>query len=311
VIDPFLHLDIDTDGIHAILFEGTFSNKKIVDQYRLHYDDMPETKQEENLFQKGMERIATKMELTSSLFAVIFVSPMDVCFRNISLPFTNKKKIRQILPLELSPRLPLPEEQWISDFILQDLNFTPDQQLLLTASILKSEVEKLVSGLKPFKINPLVITPKGYAAALCFLKQRREISDFLFVHMDKRVITLTLVADRKPVLLRSFARADQTPEQIGQIALQTITGFRQRSESDKIFDLFIATKDPSQYRQENLAALEKVLSKESDARPPTIETLDSENLLSSISPSSQPEKLFNFCRGEFGAEPFFKKQKQA
>jgi general secretion pathway protein L len=39
-----------------------------------------------------------------------------VSFRNLSVPFHDLKKIRQILPFELEPSLPVPVEDLIFDF---------------------------------------------------------------------------------------------------------------------------------------------------------------------------------------------------
>lgn len=307
--DPFLHLDIDNSGIHAMIVESTFSNKKIIGEYHLMYEDLPAPESDETLFRLGLATIAEQLDMDACSFAVIFVSPLDVCFRNISLPFTNEKKIRQILPFELATHLPLPEESYVSDFFTQELQFLQGQQMILSASIRQSDIEQLVFGLKPFKIKPLVITPKGYAIAVSFLKLRKEVADFVLIHIDSQVITLTLVADRKPLMVRSFASIDQTAQEIGIAILQTILGFRQRSGSKKVFDIFISTQEPSQYTPETITTLWETLSKQSDTRPLILEIVDSEELISFISPESQPEHLFNFCRGQFGSDTFFQKYK--
>ena len=312
--DPFLYLDMDVGGIHAMVVESTFSNKTILGQYHLMYGDLPELESGETLFQSGMKVIAAELDLDACSVAMIFISPLNVCFRNISLPFTQEKKIRQILPLELSPHLPLPEEPYVSDFFTQEVEFHEGRQLILSASILESDIEQLVSGLTPLKIRPLVITPNGYAHAVSFLKQRKlkqrkEAMNFVLIHHGTQVISLTLVVNQKPVTVRSFASMDPTAQELGLATLQTILGFRQRSGSDTLFDIFISTKTPSKYPPETLTTLSQILSRPSDPRPLIIETVDSNKLLSFISPKSRPEGLFNFCRGQFGSDTIFQKYK--
>jgi len=307
--DPFLYLDLDADGIHAMIVESTFSNKTIMGEYRLMYGDLPEPESGETLFQSGMKAIAAELDMDACSVAMIFISPLNVCFRNISLPFSQEKKIRQILPLELSPHLPLPEAHYVSDFFTQEVQFRQGRQLILSASILESDIEQLVSGLAPFKIKPLVITPNGCAHAVCFLKQRKETMDFVLIHHGTQVISLTLVVNQKPVTVRSFTSMDPTARELGLATLQTILGFRQRSGSDTLFDIFISTKTPSQYTPETITTLSQILSRPSDPRPLIIETVDSNKLISFISPKSRPEGLFNFCRGQFRSDTVFQKYK--
>ncbi|MBU3951276.1 MAG: PilN domain-containing protein, partial [Proteobacteria bacterium] len=214
--------------------------------------------------------------------------------------------------LYTSPRMPLPEEPHISDFILQEVQFVRGQQLILSASILESDIQQWVDCLKPFNIKPLVITPKGHAAAICFLKQRKEAANFILIHMDTLDITLTVVADRKPVIVRSFAAADYTARELGQTVLQTLLGFRHRSGSDIVFDVFVSTQKSDPTIPPMISALENILSEHPDLQPVTLnalEIVDSGEILSILSPNHQPEGVFNFCRGQFGSDTFFHQYK--
>ena len=133
--------------------------------------------------------------------------------------------------------------------------------------------------------------------------------DFVLIHHGTQVISLTLVVNQKPVTVRSFASMDPTGRELGLATLQAILGFRQRSGSDTLFDIFISTKTPSEYTPETITTLSQILSRPSDPRPLIIETVDSNKLLSFISPKSRPEGLFNFCRGQFGSDTIFQKYK--
>ncbi|MBU0969921.1 MAG: PilN domain-containing protein [Proteobacteria bacterium] len=310
--EPFLYLDIDGKGIHAMILEVSFSKKKVLSQCHLQYDSLGQSEPGTNPFPAAMAAMAAKMDITACTKAVILIPALDVCFRNISLPFFNEKKIRQILPFELAPHLPLPEEPYVSDFILQDVRFVRDQQLILSASTLESDIRQWVDCLKTFNIKPLVITPKGHAAAVCFLKQRKEVANFILIHMGTLDITLTVVADRKPVIVRSFAATHYTAQELGAEFSRTLLGFRHRSGSDIVFDVFVAAQESSHHAPHITAALEKILAARLDPGPVTANTfeiVDSGELLSILSLDSQPESLFNFCRGQFGSDTFFHQYK--
>jgi len=305
---PFLHLDINANGIHARIIGGSSSREKEVDHLYLAYADLQDPLPTKTHFQAGLDLITTKLDLSSCSEAILVISSLDISFRNISTPFTNGKKIRQILPLELAPHLPLPEAPYVSDFFIQEVQFVADQQLILSASISESTIRQLVSDLKPFHITPVVITPKGYATAVCFLDQQTS-THFLFIHMDTHEINLILIANGKPVVARALGigyletgspgAKNFSPQKLAQTAIQTILGFRQRSESEAVFDIFILSPEQpgiaSQIRSalgENLP--QPICVKEIDAPP-----------LAFISPDRQPAYLFNFCKGEFGSVSFF------
>ncbi|MCP3940080.1 MAG: PilN domain-containing protein [Desulfobacteraceae bacterium] len=310
----FLNIEIDEGGICAQILEISFSQKKVVDEYCLQYEDLPETKTGETCFHRAMDLLGTKMDLAGCTSAVVLISSLDVCFRNINLPFTSENKIKQVLPFELAPYLPLVDKTYVTDFFTQDIQSIQDQQAVLTASVQESVIEQLVLSLKKFNIHPCVICPRGYALAVSFLKQRKDVSNFVFIHIGQCDITLTIVVDRKPVVVRSFVLTEYTPERLVQDTRRTILGFRQRSGSKAAFDVFMVTSVLFQNTSEITQALNTIVSKQSEFerpgfRSPIVEMLDSKKILTLISPDSQPDFLFNFCKGQFKFGSFLKKNR--
>jgi general secretion pathway protein L len=321
---PFLHLDINAGGIHARILEGSSSREKKLDKLDLAYEDLPEALSPKTPFQAGLDLIATRLDLSSCSEAIVMISSLTVSFRNISTPFTNDKKIRQILPLELAPHLPLPEEPYVSDFFIQEAQFVSDQQLILSASILESDIRQLVADLKLLHITPVVVTPKGLAAAACFLSLQKS-TNFLLIHMDTHEIGLTLIANGKIVAARSIGTgsiATEPPganspgarnfsiQKLAQIATQTILGFRQRSESTAVFDIFILSPEQPGIAAQIRSALGESLPPQPDLPGSQICVEEIETPpLARISPDRQPDHLFNFCKGEFGSVSFFQTHK--
>lgn len=322
---PFLHLDINAGGIHARILEGSSSREKKLDTFYLAYEDLPEALSPKTPFQAGLDLIATKLDLSSCSEAIVMIPSLTVSFRNISTPFTHEKKIKQILPLELAPHLPLPEEPYVSDFCIQEAQFVLDQPLILSASILESDIRQLIADLNPLHITPVVITPKGPATAASFLSLQTS-TNFLLIHMDTHEISLTLIANGKPVVARSIGTKsigtkssgpiNVSPKRLAQTVIQTILGFRQRSESTANFDIFIAESDQPGIASQIHAALGESLLRQSgtpsgapaDAQKICIEEIETPPL-AFISPDRQPDHLFNFCKGEFGSVSFFQTHK--
>lgn len=66
-------------------------------------------------------------------------------FRNIKLPFKDKKKIDQIIAYELEPRIPYRVDDILIDYVIAD---QPDQSEIFAAATLKSNVGELVKLLE-------------------------------------------------------------------------------------------------------------------------------------------------------------------
>ena len=134
-----------------------------------------------------------------------------VSFRNLSVPFHDIKKIRQILPFELEPTLPIPVEELIFDFeaVKRD-----KQQDLLTFSVKKTEIQRYLDLLGTVNLRPAVIMPGGYAAARFISTMTDDSGDFLFIDTGegnhtiyavcsghvRMVRTLPVASDGNPVI---------------------------------------------------------------------------------------------------------------
>lgn len=314
---PFLYLDIDSAGIHAFVVESSFSSKKILDQSTLNYEDLESIDTEESLFQRGMAVIASQIDLDICSEAVIFLDSSQISYRNLSLPFFNKKKINQILPFELSALLPMPENTYVTDFLTQEICFQEDQQLILSASIPKTEVGQFVDSLKPYKVKPLVITPKGYAGAVCFMSQARDISDFLFVYLGNCDYTIVLVVDKKPVVVRSLgALTGPTPDipadisaDIARAVHQTLTGFSRQSGGVKNFNVILGVSHKTQVTNKAVGNLKKKLADHPCLTLSSLSPMDMDTAVLEMSPFRQPDQLLNFCKSQFVSDTLLRRYK--
>lgn len=306
----FLYLELDNSGIKAQIVEQSNKQDLIKNDCHVMFEDLPDSEESKNPFDEGMNMVAQQLDLGSCSTAVIFVSPFSVFFRTIDMPFDSDKKITQILPFELETVLPYGNRTYISDF--HRLGLKDSSNLILTASVPESDLETYFSVLGRYGIKPSIITHKGYAAAVTFLKHRPEVSSCIFIHVTPQAYTLVLVKDKKPCMTRVFKTASCSPENLVVSINRTILGFEQKTGLVSAFDIFVSSEDNdlcnriydalerSQDNQSRLSAAEQGGEKISAPQK-----TDGASLLTEIVPGKKIKFLFNFCKGRYGSSSFF------
>lgn len=82
-------------------------------------------------------------------------------FKRLSLPFTNKAKIRLVLPFELEPVLPFPVDQAVFDVLLKPSEEQSDQSDVFVATIKREVLEGYVKPFIDLGITPQRVTFGG------------------------------------------------------------------------------------------------------------------------------------------------------
>nr|MDA3787365.1 hypothetical protein [Desulfobacula sp.] len=294
----FLRLELDNSGIKAMIIDSGYKHNLIKDHCHVLFKDLPDSEENPDSFDAGMDMVAQKLDLQTCSTAIIFVSPLFICFRNIDLPFGSEKKIKQVLPFELETLLPVINETYISDFHMLDIE--KESNFILSASIVEARVGKYFLKLRSFGIKPLIVTPGGYAAAIGFLRENKEIATFAFLHVADSEITLVLVYNRKPCTVRTFLVSQYSPEDFAIYVRQTIMGFNQRTGVDILFDIIVSSDEGSPEAERIYIALE------AKYQPILRLKINSNAVLLNISPDKTVKYLFNFCQGQYGSSSFVK-----
>lgn len=224
-----LGIDIRKHSVTAVLLNSSLRENRVDDFIHIQISD-PDDPQ--NGLLAALEVLNEKMDLAGS-DNVVSIPAEHFTFRNLQIPFSNAKKIRMVLPLELEPTLPYSAKDLVIDF--HTLNGTPsgDQTELIAAAIEKTRLSPYIEALASSRFDPERLTLSGLPIALLLANQADLDEDQLFVEIDENCGTLFVLAGGRLQLIRSFplpkAGASKSKLLCAQIQ-QTLAAFQESSE---------------------------------------------------------------------------------
>ncbi len=268
-----LGVDFRKDSISAVLIRGSYKGVWI-DAHAHVFLERPEDL--EKGFTSCLEIVSDQVNLPT---VCVVALPSDQFFyRNITLPFTDPRKIDQMLPYELEQGLPVPADDLMIDFI-PVRHAMPEKKLtsrfgqlfgfasraastrILAAAIEKTRLTAYLSCLKQSGLEPERIVPGGYALSLCLIHATDSPSNWLLVDADKTHTALFLVLSRTLTVIRAFPGSGSSPsaEFLFPLIQQTLLS---ASEDILIEQIFLAggLSDASA----NASAVASVLSDKCD-----------------------------------------------
>jgi general secretion pathway protein L len=193
-----LGLDIREQSIAAVLLDSGFKGSQVIGQA---FFPIPESEDgEDQGLGKAIEAVVEKLKPAGAA-CVLGIPATFVSFRNLSLPFHDLKKIRQILPFELEPSLPLPVEELIFDFeaVKRD-----GHQDLLAFAARRDRIQFYLDTLSAANLNPVGIMPGGYAAARFISTMTSDSGDFLLIDTGENNHSVYAVCSGNVRMVRSL-----------------------------------------------------------------------------------------------------------
>ena len=221
-----LGLDIRRNSLAAVMINGTLQGQMIENLEYVDYSESPHPYGIENgddapgengekksvaaegdargeLLLKMLETLSQKMDLTGAACYVSFPSG-DVSYRNLIVPFKNKKKIRQVLPFELEPLIPGSVDEITVDFVALDSPTEQEETHLVAVAVNRSLLESFESCLKRGGVSPQAVVPGGSLLAEYLTTIYEEHSNYLFLDLDKENSTLFLIRNKQIASVRAF-----------------------------------------------------------------------------------------------------------
>ena len=215
----YLGLDIQNAAVAAVLIDSGLKGNWI----RAHsYIPFPEGADEPEALNAALETLVSQIDITGCSCIVSFPSE-QIYFRNMSLPFKQAKKIKQILPFELEPTMPMPIDELVIDFHRIETGDDESVTRLIAATVDTQQLRTFLELLSGHGIDPEIVTAGGYSAALCLsllgdIPENSVLVDIkgdkgtLFVlssgqlHMVRTVPSGSLAAARIEMLCRNIRR---------------------------------------------------------------------------------------------------------
>ncbi|MFH0729261.1 MAG: type II secretion system protein GspL [Pseudomonadota bacterium] len=232
----YLGLDLQEDALCAVLMESALKNRSMDWCIRIPLSDSGSS---QDRLDQAFNILNEKISLEGCTSALCV--PIDkVTCRNMRVPFTDTKKIRQVLPFELEPLLPFPVEDLVIDF--QKINTTPDGANILTIVAQVSALKPFLDTAGAYHLDPETLVPGAYATSLRLATDPDMPENWLLLDMHPERCGLLAVSDRKICLMRAFpvslSSSDQAPAICRQIQ-QTMAGIDSLLETDDVQTSFL------------------------------------------------------------------------
>ncbi len=205
-----LGIDISDELLSAVIVSGTGRDVQVTACGHLGLEDHADVREllPIMLEQMGWQGGRCVSGLSLSCFSL----------RNLELPFTQEKKIQQILPFELEEHLLIPVSEQICTTITtgESANGTS----LLAAAIEKQRLKQHLGDLKAGGLDPEKVCPSSFVLADYLNSAGAEGKDFLLLYGDMGSMTLVICHRQQIVFMRRLSY----PEKVFTDALFTFDG---------------------------------------------------------------------------------------
>jgi general secretion pathway protein L len=314
--DSLLIIRENCTGIDTWLVEGRGKSQIAQALARVTYDDLESVGEDQTLFDAGLafvvQAIDPAIKKDRRVQVLLLLPAGRFYFRHLSLPFTSRSKIRQVLPLELKTRFPKELGPVVTDFFGYVLKTQQAIPLVFSGSIEEEILESYHASLTAAGLKPVTIAPGSLAMVASFLKQNKEKKHFVFLDMDGCEMTLILVAQANVVQIRTLA-GDAAFHLVDQTIRQMLLGVWQRFGVTETFPIYICGNLDDATQKEMHDALADIFKFQSDftgqivCEPELTEPLtgptfvDASQCLALMSPDLG---VLNMCRGKYGSDSF-------
>jgi len=216
-----LAIDIRTRTLSAVLLTTGLKSLTIEDAIVVSLDQTPE---QQDPLQFALGQLDNRLPITDSA-AIVGLPGNQSFYRTLMMPFSDPKKIGQILAFELEPVLPLPVERMVFDFAVNQQN--NKAQILATVTD-QDYLNRVLDSFAQAGLHPQLIVPGGFALAAALAIQTHLPEQYLVMDMDTDHINLFALSQGHILMVRSMPfdmKADDTLKGLTSRIHQTLTGY--------------------------------------------------------------------------------------
>ena len=125
-----------------------------------------------------------------------------VNFRNLSMPFTDLKKIRQTLAFELETMMTSSADSHLADFI--DVARSGSQTSLIAGSVQKKYIAEHLAHFESLGVEPEILDIRNLPLANHILLQESSPENSMLIYLGSKKSTVILLNERKVALIRQL-----------------------------------------------------------------------------------------------------------
>ncbi len=125
-----------------------------------------------------------------------------VSFRNLSMPFTDLKKIRQTLVFELETLMASSVDKHLVDFI--DVDRSGSQTDLIAATVNRAYIAEHLSTFESLEVEPEILDVRNLPLANQVIMQPGSPENGMLLCLGSKKCSLVLFLDKKIVLIRQL-----------------------------------------------------------------------------------------------------------
>jgi general secretion pathway protein L len=130
-----------------------------------------------------------------------------VSLRNLSIPFVEKRKINQILPMELEDQLVKPVEEQLVEFMVT--GGSENESQLLVAALPKTDMQQFIEQLSSSGMRPEFVTLRTVALTEQYAAGMERSEGFLFIDAGFHSVNIAIVSSGRIIFMRRLAYPDR------------------------------------------------------------------------------------------------------
>lgn len=187
----FLAIDMKSDLITAIVFTVEAKAMRIEGHAVVSAADRP--------LAEVLTELSRKIDFHDTSCHIALAAD-SFFYRNLSLPFTDRKTIDKILPMELEENAPVKIERLLIDSMIVPED--KQKSRIIAAMIDREFLTTLLASLERVGLDPQTVTISGVPTALRLVHTPDHPPDFLLLNIDPQRATLILIRSGHIALIR-------------------------------------------------------------------------------------------------------------
>jgi len=160
----------------------------------------------EETLEQGLSTLSQSMNLTGGE-CIVAISGAETYYRNLTVPFKDKKKQREVLSFELEPNVPFPIDDLVLDFFSVEGSDKPE---ILAFFAEKRVIGQLLDTFAGHGIDPEALCVRCIPMALWLINHFVTPENGFLLELGEKRATLVLWRKSRVVFIRTFFHDHKT-----------------------------------------------------------------------------------------------------